>query len=158
MSLLRDFLKGGTLGPIAIGLSPVEVQRILGEPWDVGGTPNQRIWKYGGIQLGFQRDKVTRAEMLSFIGLYLRDGSFALPETISSGGWFPSRQTTKDDFIRYLKEQGIGYSEARQLTFETQSGLVTESGAQVIFDGSAGEVALDSIQLLQHQKATRTCQ
>lgn len=152
MHLLREFLASGTLGPVAIGLSPVEVQHILGDPWDVGGTPKQRIWKYGSIQLGFQRDKATRTEALSFIGLYFRSGSLVLPEPIQSEGWFPSRQTTKEDFIRYLKEQGIGYAEDRQLTFETQSALVTESGAHVIFDISAGEVALDSIQLLQDPK------
>jgi hypothetical protein len=100
MSLLRDFLKCGTLGPVAIGLSPVDVQRILGDPQEVGGTPRQRIWKYGSLQLGFHRDKATRTEVLSFIGLYFRDGNLTLPEAISLDGWFPSRQTTKEDFIR----------------------------------------------------------
>jgi hypothetical protein len=155
MSLLRDFLKCGTLGSVAIGLSPAEVQRILGEPSEVGGTPKQRIWKYGSIQLGFHRDKATRSEALSFLGLYFRDGKLTLPEAISLEGWLPSRQTTKEDFIRYLKEQGIGHSEDRLLAFETQLALATESGAQVIFDTSASEVTLDSIQLLQDRKADR---
>lgn len=155
MQLLRQFLRSGTLGSITIGLSPVQVQGILGSPWDEGGTRKQRIWKYGSIQLGFHWDKATQTEALSFIGMYLRNGNFALPETIPSEGWFPTRQTSKEDFIRFLKEQGIGYSEDRQLTFETQSTLVTESGAHVIFDSSAGEVALDSIQLLRDPKTAR---
>lgn len=157
MSLLREFLTSGTLGPMTIGLSPVEVQRLLGDPWEVGGTSKQRIWKYGSIQLGFHRDKATRTEALSFIGVYFRDGNLTLPEAISSQGWSPSLQTTKEDFIRFLKEQEIGYSEDRQLTFGTQSALTTESGAQVIFYNSADEAFLDSIQLLQALKAARVC-
>jgi hypothetical protein len=155
MQLLREFLESGTLGPIAIGLSPLEVQHILGEPWDVGGTPKNRIWKYGSIQLGFYRDKATRTETLEFIGLYFRYESLTLPEAISPGGWFPSQRTTKEDFVRYLEEQGVGYSENRQLTFETQSALNTEIGAQVIFYNSAGEAFLDSIQLMQDPKTVK---
>src|SRR5215471_7321645 len=100
MHNLRDFLKSRMLGPGTIGLSPVEVQDRLGKPWDVRGTPRQRIWKYGSIQLGFERDKPTRTEAVSFIGLYF-DDSLALPELIRQEGWFPSRSTTKEDFIHY---------------------------------------------------------
>jgi hypothetical protein len=155
MQDLREFLETGTFGPVAIGLSPVEVQLCLGNPWEAGGTAKQRIWKYGAMQLGFQRDKATRTESLSFIGLYFGHESLALPEGIRSEGWFPSRQTTKEEFIRYLDEQGIGYSEDEQLTFETQFALATESGARVVFDSSAGEVTLDSIQLLQDPKLAK---
>lgn len=152
MPLLREFLESGKLGPIAIGLSPVEVQHILGDPWDVGGTSKDRLWKYGAVQLGFHRDNATRTEALCFIGLYFRSGSLDLPEAIAPEGWFPSRRTTKGDFIRYLEEQGIGHSVDRQLTIETQSALTTESGTQVTFDSSVDEVFLDSIQLLHAPK------
>jgi hypothetical protein len=152
---LREFLKSGTLGPVTMGLSPVEVQHRLGKPWDVGGTPKQRIWKYGAIQLGFYWDKETRTAGLGFIGLYFCHDSLALPEVIQLEGWFPSRYTTKEDFIHYLEDQGICYSEDQRLTFETQLALATESGAHVIFDRSGDEVTLDSIQLLQDPTAAR---
>jgi hypothetical protein len=155
MQLLRDFLESGTLGPLAIGISPLEVQQLLGDPWDVGGAAKNRIWKYGTIQLGFHRDKATRTETLDFIGLYFRYGSLALPEAISPEGWFPSQRTTKEDFIHYLKEQRIGYLEDKRLTFGTQLVLAMESGAQVIFDKSADEVTLESIQLLQDPKTVK---
>jgi len=147
MQTLREFLVSGTLGPLAFGLSPVEVQHCLGEPWDIGVDRKVRLWKYGAIQLSFYWDKETRAEELHFIGLYFRDDSLVLPEAIRLEGWFPSRHTTKDDFIHYLAEQGICYSEDQQLTFETQLTLATESGAHVTFDRSGDEVTLDSIQL-----------
>ncbi len=155
MQDLREFLESGTLGPVTMGLSPVDVEHRLGKPWDVGGTRKQRIWKYGAIQLGFYRDKPTRTEAVSFIGLYFDHDSPALPEAIRLEGWFPSRYTTIEDFIHYLEEQGICYSEHQQLTFETQVVLVTKSGAHVTFDRSEDEVTLDSIQLLQDPKAAK---
>jgi hypothetical protein len=78
MQLLRQLLKSGTLGPVTIGISPVEVQSILGNPWDEGGTCKQRIWKYGSIQLGFHRDKAKRTEALCFIGVYFRNGNLVV--------------------------------------------------------------------------------
>ena len=158
MHKLQEFLESGTLGPVVIGLSPVEVQKRLGEPQDVGGTPKHRIWKYGSMQLGFQRNKETRSEAVSFIGLYFRDENLTLPEAVRPEGWFPSQRTMKRVFVRYLEEQGLAYTEDKDLSFETQSALTTSSGAHVIFDCSEGEVILDSIQLLCEPKAAGQCQ
>lgn len=149
MQLLRHFLEKGTLGPIALGLSPLEVQHKLGNPEDVGGTPKNRLWKYGSIQFGFHRNKAAPTGELDFIGLYFRYGRLTLPKSISLEGWIPSETTTIEEFIHYLEEQGIGYSEDRQLTFETQSTLTTDSGASIVFTSSEGEFTLDSIQLIE---------
>lgn len=158
MHYLVQFLDHGALGPVAIGLSPVEVQQLLGNPQDVGGTPKHRIWKYGPIQLGFRRDKSTGTEAVFFIGLYFRHENLAPPAAVGSEGWFPAQHTSKEDCVRYLEEQGVSYSEDKQLTYETQFALLTRSGARVIFDSSSGEAILDSIQLLREPKAAEVGQ
>lgn len=152
MDTIQQFLERGTLGPISLGLDPIEVQRLLGMPADVGGTAKQRIWKYGSLQLGFQRDQTTRAEALSFIGLYFRAEGFALPPPIRIDGWFPSAGVPREDFVRYLADHDMGYAEDARLSGDTQSVLSTKSGASVIFAVSPGTVVLDSIQLIHVPK------
>ena len=153
MHKMREFLENGRLAPVAIGLSPDEVRQALGAPPEVGGTPKQRIWKYGSMQLGFLRDPALRTEVVSFIGLYFRSGSLDLPEVIGSGEWFPSSLATKEEVIRYLEDQDVPYSQDKRLTFETQFALATPCGASIIFDCSEGEGILDSIQLLREPKS-----
>jgi hypothetical protein len=153
MPKLQEFLERGTFGPVAMGLSPLEVQERLGDPQEAGGKPKHRIWKYGSMQLAFERDRSTRTEAVSFIGFYFRDENLTLPKAIQLEGWFPSQRTMKGAFVRYLEEKGVYYSEDKLLSDETQSALRTRSGAYIIFACSAGEVVLDSIQLARGLKA-----
>jgi hypothetical protein len=146
---MREFLENGSLAPVAFGLSPDEVRRAVGGPPEVGGTPKQRIWKYGPLEIGFRRDPALRTEAVSFIGLYFRQERLDLPAGIRTEGWFPSRRTTKEEVVRFLDGQQIGYRQDEQLTSEMQSALATECGARIIFDCSEGEATLDSIQLLR---------
>ncbi len=153
MHKLREFLENGRLAPIAIGLSPDEVQLALGQPLEVGGTPKQRIGKYGSMQFGFRRDPALRTEVVSFIGLYFHSGSLDLPEVIVAGEWFPPSHATKEEVIHYLEDQDVPYSRDKRLTFETQFALATPCGASIIFDCSEGEWILDSIQLLREPQS-----
>lgn len=154
---MREFLENGTLAPVAFGLSPDDVRRAIGGPQEVGGTPRQRIWKYGPLEIGFRSDPALRTEAVSFIGLYFRQERLDLPAGVQTEGWFPSPRTTKEDFVRYLEGERIGYREDRLLTSETQSALATEGGASIIFDCSAEGATLDSIQFLQESRPCEPC-
>jgi hypothetical protein len=69
---LRTFLASGSLGPIAIGVERAVVETTFGSPDDFdAGSKNHHvaeIWKYGDLELHFDRDKVWLMHIDRFSG------------------------------------------------------------------------------------------
>ena len=79
---LRDFLATGQLGDLAVGTSKAEVESFLGRPKDVSVRQTPLIWRYGLLQVAFDRDTVR------YIGLYLGYGG-DLPPPVQIDGYVP---------------------------------------------------------------------
>jgi hypothetical protein len=59
---LVSFLKTGRIGPIRIGTTIAEVERLLGRPEDVALTAAP-VWLYGSVELGFTEEATAQARV-----------------------------------------------------------------------------------------------
>jgi len=147
MATLYDFLATGQLGEISAGMARDKIREILGEPADRSKQKNPEIWKYGGLQVAFRRDKGDVQARVAFIGLYFRNKNAGIPPELGLSGWIPSGATTLEDFKNYLSsaDQFPDTSVAR----EEANRLVTKANVSIEFqDGK-----LDSIQYTGPEKA-----
>lgn len=145
---MKEFLETGKLGSLAFGLSRDAVRTVLGPPEDFSdpGKKKRVIWKYGSLQLHFDRDS------LCFLGLYFRGEEFRLPKGISVEGWVPSGHTTLEEFQQYLAGSRIHFETVPRLTFESQATLRVGPGIHVTFDRDGAQTHLDSIQYMQSKE------
>lgn len=140
---LKDFLLTGKLGMIALGITREEISRSLGEALDwTFDVPKARatLWKYGGLQIGFDNDKVT------LMGMYFSN-EFIVPN-VELEGYFPTGHTTSQEFMDFLRSEKIDYQVDASLTFGPQLCLVVASGVQSLFDSEVNH--LISIQYADH--------
>ena len=122
-----------------MGLSKGEVRRLLGEPEDCSETNRKtEIWKYGGLEIAFDRDT------LNFIGLYVDGGSVMVPGRLSESREIQFDERSVEDVERFLQANRIDFSVDQKLTFDEQIYLrVTQTQIGICF--VKGE--LHSIQL-----------
>ncbi len=112
---ILEFLASGQLGPISLGMLEADVQSVLGDPTDKGGTSRKyrrpSIWLYGkNVEVVFDPKQRSVAMILvSFWGDYELAGgeSFRIASDGIRGGM------SRDEFVRVLASRGLGYEQKR---------------------------------------------
>src|SRR4051812_867344 len=106
---LKDYLLTGELGPLKWGVTKGDVISVLGTGGNIDPPQEHRkrrpqfsSWKYGPLELHFERDTLIQINF----GFYIDE---SLPEQLSTDGYFPNPETTVDEFLNYLRSEGIAY-------------------------------------------------
>lgn len=139
--MIEEFLKTGKIGELRLGLSEVEVRRILGEPphYSEGGRKNQR-WKYDSLQIGFANGSVCA------LALYFSDGVVTFPDRLLEEVRIPIEKTSVAGIEKLVTDIGLHFAVVEDLTFDTQRVVsIEESGVRII----CSENELHSFQLSQ---------
>jgi hypothetical protein len=142
---IDEFISSGTLGPIMLGHLKQDVHAMLGHPEDES-APDETplIWKYGDLQLTFVEER------LILIAIYFREPSRPkLPLTIDNE--FPNGTTTLNEYKGYLQRQGIDCSIDLDLTFGSQTCIVSGVATSALFDTGI----IDSLQVSSHARGSR---
>jgi hypothetical protein len=132
MTNLTEFLKTGRLETIAVGMSREEVKAVLGEPQDASVHKYPLIWKYGGLQLIFDRAPDDSRLFLASITLYFHEEAENIPEAFAPIDWVPTAGTTFQVFRAHLDENEIRVFGG--VTSGPHKHLVLESGVRITFD------------------------
>src|SRR5205085_5957071 len=104
MATLEDFLKAGRLGPVILGMDPVEVMNALGDPDDTSEKLNPLTIKYGPVQLVFWSKPKQRKQELREIVLSYKPRFKKLPKALRLSDWNPTSAPTEGGFVAYLKQ------------------------------------------------------
>jgi hypothetical protein len=145
VACFRDFLTKAQLGPLVIGILQSDVALLLGTPTDTSVSHKPRIWRFGSLQFAF--DTQSSDAPCIFMGLYFRNCSFAVPDTLELSGWWPTVGESLPRLREYAERESITLSEYRPLTFEDQYTLISEGGVYVGFTlSNDNEWVIDSIQ------------
>jgi hypothetical protein len=136
---LRALLVDGKLGPLTLGMSGVEVERLLGTPDNISPQKYPRILTYGSLQVALRDERVV------FLGVYFRSGEGELPPAVAFTGFVPSRLTTVAAFQSYLRDERINCQTHERVTLGHQIGLVSPARVSILF--VRGGIELDSLQL-----------
>ena len=103
---LKDFVRCGRFGPVALGQSRADIRAALGEPDDVSAPTGKRrvppIWKYGDFEFHF----FERADALAMIFI----DHFDVPrggKTIAVDPWIIRRDLPSNDLARALDDLGL---------------------------------------------------
>jgi hypothetical protein len=117
---LIKFLTDGTLGQVRLGISRVEVVRLLGGPFGWEGKPQwtateSNIWVYGPLQINFDNNSAIEALRFHFhhhisqgLATLQKDFSpFALAESLDD------RFAEIIGFERFLTDHDVAFSRSR---------------------------------------------
>ncbi len=132
MSTLHEFLETGRLGGIGVDFSQEMVRERWGDPDDVSIQKNPAIWKYGTLQLSFHRGRSESQAGLKSLHLAF-DSAENPPGQLAIQGWWPSSETSVEEFRRHLAELGIAVQSRVDSWPSTH--LILTSGARVTFVG-----------------------
>jgi hypothetical protein len=145
MITLEDFLKTGRLGPVVLGLTPFDVESILGEPDHESKKKNPLMLLYRSLQLSFWRLGPETPSSLNQIVIKFQPEPFSLPEAVQPTDWNPASTPTVDEFKTFL--QKIRYTPSRWTPgfFNSQQRL--PSGVIATFTNSK----LDRLQIDKRQ-------
>jgi len=109
--MLRTFLASGSLGPVGVGVDRVVVESSFGPPDDFDArAPNPRvaaIWRYGDVELHFDRDKVWLIHIDRFSG---SGGSPKAGADLDLDPWVIVGGLSLDDFADALKQSGLQHT------------------------------------------------
>lgn len=135
MASLEHLIRTGQFEDLAFGLSLEEVRERIGDPDDVSISSKPLIWKYGGVELAFFREKAAPSFALDSISIHLRKDGPAFIRTECFSGLAGMDEA---DFRRYLNglahvEKVISGDEyfARQLVLDTGVRAAFEDGRLV---------------------------
>jgi hypothetical protein len=105
---LKDFVRTGNFGPVALDQTKAEVRAHLGEPDDTGGRshkyPEPRIWKYGSFEFHFEPG----SDRLRFI----HADDFEVPEggkNVMLDPWIIRRDLPREDLESALRALGLDF-------------------------------------------------
>jgi hypothetical protein len=144
MATLAQFLKTGSLGPLVLGMDPVDVTELIGDPDEESRKRNPLTLKYGALQLTFWKHgpkSQLRDMALFFLPVYEH-----LPNVIDLEDFTPHGKPTERFFRNFLHE--IRYLPVHLTEQESGRDLVFLSGVVVDFmDGF-----LNSIRITQKDK------
>ena len=127
-----DFLKTGQLEKLRCELSKDEVRPLLGEPEAVSSQGNPQIWKYGSLELTFHRSSEMETPWLVSIVIHFHSHSIRLPGFQGLAGWWPTGETTFEEFRGFLEDSAIRVDGG--VTSGPHQYLVLNSGVRVAFD------------------------
>ncbi|HUS35568.1 MAG TPA: hypothetical protein VM680_09480 [Verrucomicrobiae bacterium] len=103
----NEFLRNGTLGPIALGMPLEDVPKILGKP---KGSYNRRGWEgydYEIVRFAAYEKRIITISLIHF----LLDAATPLPKPLSISSPFDPG-TTRQQVIAYLNAEGIPWKDA----------------------------------------------
>jgi hypothetical protein len=126
--VIEEFLKTGTIGELRLGLSQVEVRRILGEPKDYSaGSRKNQIWKYDSLEIAFATDSVC------YLALDFSDGVLTLPEALVDEVRIANEKTSIADVEKLVEDIGLHSAVVEGLTFDDQRVMrIEESGVCIV--------------------------
>src|SRR5262245_13765908 len=105
MATLANFLMTGQLGPIALGITPLEAMSLLGDADDTSRKSNPLILRYGPLQLTFVKQGKVRESRLTQLGLYFQPPAVEpLPEVVRPTDWSPDGAPLEREFRAFLHE------------------------------------------------------
>jgi hypothetical protein len=148
MATLAQFLRTGSLGPIVLGMNPIEVFEHIGDPEEESQKKNPLTLKYGSLQLVFWRHgskPQLRDIALNFLPKFER-----LPSPVALKDFHPRDQPTEEYFRNFIRESG--YLPVHLTKHPSGEQMVFLSG--VIVDFSDG--LLNSIRIAQKEKKETT--
>lgn len=145
MTTLSDFLRTGRLGPVSLGMGPVEVMTALGDPDDTSEKLNPLILKYGPVQLVFLGKPKQRKQDLREIAILYSPKFTKMPKTLRFSDWNPSSPPTEEQFSRFLDT--IEYHPVHEVSGESGTQLIFMSGVVALFVAKS----LHSIRLTQRE-------
>jgi hypothetical protein len=102
MATLAEFLKTGSLGPLVLGMDPVEVVGNLGNPEEESQKKNPLILKYGSLQLVFWSHGAKpqlRDISLNFLPEFKR-----LPNQVALSDFKPKGSATEKYFRTFVSK------------------------------------------------------
>lgn len=145
MATLEDFLKAGRLGPASLGMGPVEVMTVLGDPDEMSEKLNPLIMRYGPVQFVFVSKPGQRKQDLRDIAIVYKPRFKKMPKALRLSDWDISGAPTLDEFLKYLNK--IDYLPIHRVSGESGTQLIFMSGVVALFAAKA----LHSIRLSQRE-------
>jgi len=143
---LKEFLRTGRLGPIALGMTASEVEALLGGQGTLAAEPS--VWAYGSIELHFSRRRIF---MIYADHLDPIEGD----DRLLVDSWVLREGVSRHDIEHRLNGEGLEHSfHWRKAASESESDfedLVTAGGVTLRFkledDGYYGSPGLLSIHI-----------
>lgn len=104
--LLLRFLSTGQLGPLALGIGPLEAQALLGQPTDQSTKQNPLVLRYDALDLTFTRDKPGPLRLVQIV-IAADDPARTLPVGLGGGSSGIDRPTTVEQFRLLLRDANL---------------------------------------------------
>lgn len=138
---LQTFLVSGFLGPVGVGVERSVVEATFGSPQDFDASSKSHhvaeIWKYGDLELHFNRDEVWLMHIDRFSGA---GNAPVAGSHLDLHPWVLAGGLQLEAFIVALEESGLQHTVVVQPDLDRT--LVTfASGVQVGFSGVSPEHA-----------------
>lgn len=124
---LQQFLDRGQLGPLTLGMSPSDVQFLLGDPDARSKKLNPLLLRYGPLELTFLAGK-SQPPCLVQLALSVSPESGDLPDPVAVKEWAIDGDTTMQAFDGMLRQHNI-----QPLTTASTHEILLPSGVRAIF-------------------------
>lgn len=143
---LLDFLRGGILGPIQLGMPTTDLRKEFGDPDDV--SIDERIWLYGSqgsvnIQIAFYNNQVSGVSIY-FLGL--SDVS-RIPTALIASQWTITGRARVKEFTDRMDGEEIEWRILEELTFDEQLCVALRSGVLCLWSNVPESEKLQKIIL-----------
>lgn len=125
---LEGFLRTGQMGPISLGMTPGEVETILGEPQARSAKLNPLLLKYDGVELVFWTQNGPLGSNLRQITVNLSE---PLPDALRPTDLTIGPAITEDAFGKFLMTRNL--APVRVIRGESEQHVIMPSGVRVSF-------------------------
>ncbi len=125
-------LETGRLEKLHCGMSKDEVHELHGDPEAVSAQGNPQIWKYESLELTFYRSSEAESPWLVSIVIHFHSHPIKLPGSQGLTGWWPTGDTTFEEFRDFLVHSAIRVDGG--VALGPHQHLVLASGVRVTFD------------------------
>lgn len=150
MATLEDFLKTGHLGPVVLGMSPVDAMTALGDPDDTSRKSNPLLIRYGCVQLSFWRAPQQKVHQLREIAVTFQPNFEMFPESLDFTDWNPTEAPTEEEFRSFIEQ--IDYPPSHVIEGASEKAFSFLSGVSAL----VAEGRLHSLRLQQKESKPPT--
>jgi hypothetical protein len=151
---LTEFFRTGQLGPLALGMSPVDVEVELGQPQVRSRKLNPLITKYGPLELTFWAPR-PQPPQLTQVRLTFVEPIQELPPVLRFDDWKIFEAMTVRGFEHFLEQIRVRPQEV--LRSEHESSIVFSSGLVASFsDGKLRSLVLSRRERDENRVPTLT--
>lgn len=106
MATLRELLEKGTLGPIHVGMTPLEVFNIIGEAQESSRKKNPLVLRYGSLELTFLKVRDHQRLELRRLLFGFDNRTWSLPQPIALTDWNPAEPPNPEEFESLARRLG----------------------------------------------------